>query len=282
MATDAPHRRPALMPDLERSRAVVVACDHDAVRPPEVQSTAGAVKLAEALTSPRTGPSFLPEHLTLLTSWTDPAEVVDAVRRAAEEASDVLLFHYVGTGRRHDEVVLPRRVEDEGEASPLLTAAETVRNAPAARKVLLLDCEGFGTVWDRLHRDRGGDGPSRTGDTLSVMGKSPSQYFELHGDKVPAGDNFTLALAGALDSGVDGGPELLDLPTLHNAIEAYWVQMRYYVENEYIGAPSTLGLEAGRPVALGRNVALGPDGERRGGFPAHPDVVDARERWWDE
>ncbi|MEU7466982.1 hypothetical protein AB0A94_00200 [Streptomyces sp. NPDC044984] len=277
MATNAPRRRPALLPDLERSRAVVVACDHDDVRPPEVQATADAEKLAEALTRPEIGPPFLPEHLTLLTSWKHPDEIVDAVRRAAGEASDVLFLHYTGTGRRHDDVVFPRGAGDRGERpSPLLTAIGIVRDSRAARRVLSLDCEGHGTAWGWLD-DHPGEDASRTTGTLSLMGKGPTMYFGFGDGRIPAGDSYTLALDGALRSGVADGPELLDLTTLHDAIEAHWAQLRYDVENEYIGAPPSLGLRDTAPVALATNISHGTGN----GFPARPEVVGEQNHWWD-
>ncbi|MCX4471602.1 hypothetical protein OOK41_15045 [Micromonospora sp. NBC_01655] len=277
----APQPRHALLPDLERSRAVLVACDDDAVRVPEFQPAARTAQLAEALASARTGMAFHPGSVAVVTSWQHPAEVFDAVRRAAEEASDVLLFHYAGSGLRHREFALTRTVPGSDNSIPLRAVADIVRDSPAARQVVLLDCEHFEDASSYFTRDPVPDGSS-TPHTLSLLGKQPSMYFASGDDRIPAGDEFTDTLAEALRSGVEDGPEALDLVALRNAIEGRWAQLRYYVENEYIGAPDTLNLVGGRDVALGVNVAFGPDGDRgRRPFYLDAGVVDLMERWWD-
>lgn len=271
---DAPRERPALLPDLERSRAVLVACDNDAVVVPERQSAARAAQLARALVSPAAGPAFRPGNVTVITSWRRPAEVLDAVRRAAGEAEDVLLFHYVGSGPRHKGFAL-------GGAAPLRAAADLVRRSTAARRVVLLDCEDLDTASGlfTLGTEAGGSGMP---GALSLVGKEPTLYFPAGDALVPAGDEFTDTLAEALRSGITDGPELLDLVTLRNAVEGRWAEIGYQVENEYVSAPDRLRLLGGRDVALGRNIAFGPDGDR-GRRPFHLDagVVDLMERWWD-
>ncbi|MBT2470569.1 hypothetical protein J7E97_22540 [Streptomyces sp. ISL-66] len=281
MATDAPQQRPALLPDLERSRAVLVACDDDAVRVRESQPAARAAQLAETLISPAIGMAFRPENVTVVTSWQHPAEVFDAVRRAAEEASDVLLFHYVGSGSHHREFVLPRAVPGSEGLAPLRTVADLVRRSPAARRVVLLDCEDFEATSCCFTRDPrpGGAG---TSSALSLVGKAPSLYFSSGDDMIPAGDEFTGTLAEALRSGVTDGPEVLDLVTLRNAVEGRWAQLGYWVENEHVAVPDTLSLVGGHDVALGKNIAFGPDGDRsRHPFHLDAGVVDLVERWWD-
>ena len=281
MTTDVPQQRPALLPDLERSRAVLIACDDDVIRVPESQPAARSAQLAQTLVSPGLGRAFHSESVTVVTSWQHPAEVFDAVRRAAEEASDVLLFHYVGSGARHREFALTRAVPGSASPAPLHVVADIVRESPAARRVVLLDCEDFETASGYFTRDPGPGGPG-TSRTQSLVGKSPYMYFRSGDDMIPAGDEFTDTLAQALRSGVTDGPELLDLVTLRNAVEGRWAELRYYVENEYIGAPDTLRLIGGQDVALGRNVAFGPDGDRsRHPFHLDAGVVDLVERWWD-
>ncbi|MFG2988011.1 hypothetical protein ACGFZK_01635 [Streptomyces sp. NPDC048257] len=272
MATDAPQQRPGLLPDLVRSRAVLVACDDDAVRVPEYQPAARAAKLAAALVAHDSGMPFKPEHVRAVMSWQQPAEVLDAVRRAAEEASDVLLFHYVGTGRRHREFAVTRDVPGPAGSAPLRAVADIVRASRASRRLVLLDCDDFEAVSDYFTSD----------PLVSLAGKSSSMYFRAGDDLIPAGDEFTETLADALRSGITDGPELLDLATLRDAVEGRWALLRYHVENEYIGAPDTLHLTGGQDLALGTNLAFGPGGghSRR---PFHRDAaaVDLAERWWD-
>ncbi|MFF5808995.1 hypothetical protein [Streptomyces sp. NPDC012746] len=281
MATDAPQQRHALLPDLARSRAVLVACDNDAVRVPELQPSARTARLAQALTSPDAAGAFHPDAVMVVTAHRHPAEVLDAVRRAAEEASDVLLLHYVGSGPRHREFALPSADPRSEGTAPLRTVADIVLESRAARRVVLLDCEDFETA-SGLFAGSPSPGGAEAAGGLCLMGKPPSLYFGSGDEAIPAGDEFTATLAEALRSGVADGPEVLDVVTLRNAVEGRWAQLGYGVENEYVTAPDTLSLVGGHDVALGGNIAFGPEGDRsRGPFHLDAGVVDLVERWWD-
>jgi hypothetical protein len=257
MTASATQPRHVLLPDLERSRAVQVACDDAAVRVPTCKPAARAAKLAETLVSAEIGVAFHPTSVAVVGSWQHPDEVLHAVRRAAAEASDVLLFYYAGTGLRHKEFALTGPVPGSGGPAPLRTVANIVRASPAAHQAILLDCEYLDSAWGYFIRDPTPVG-SGTSHTLSLLGKKPILYFTFGGDRIPAGDEFTGTLAEALRSCVQNGPEVLDLVTLHNAIEGRWAQQRYYVEDEHMQGPETLNLDGGHDVALGINVAFGP------------------------
>jgi hypothetical protein len=270
--TRAPASRHPLLPDLERSGAVLVACDDDAVRAPESQPSARAARLAEALVSPATGMAFHPARVAVVASWRR-TEVLDAVRSVAADASDVLLFLYVGSGRRHEGFALAGPNPGVRSQAPLREVADVVRNSPAARRVVVLDCEHLATASGYFVRDATPDAAWMT----SLLGKEPTMYFGSGDDRVPAGDELTRTLAEALWSGVADGPPLLRPSTLRSAVEARWAQLRYYVENEYIGAPDTLTLVGGDDVALGVNVAHGNPGT--GGFPRDPAAAHEAESW---
>jgi hypothetical protein len=73
-------------------------------------------------------------------------------------------------------------------------------------------------------------------------------------------DRFARTLVQGLVHGVEDGPALLDVDTLVRAIDARFVQTRYYIEDEWIGAPAELTVVTGiRPApdtALGLNPAV--------------------------
>lgn len=267
-----PGRHP-LLPDLERSAAVLVACDDDVVRAERSQPSARLTELARALVSPETGMAFDPARVVVVPSWRRPAEVLAAVRTAADAASDVLLFAYVGSGRRHEAFALAGPNPGARSQAPLREAADLVRSSPAARRVLLLECEDLLPV----ARYFAGDGTPTAAWTASLLGKEPRIHLGPGNVRIPTGDDLTSTLAEALWSGVADGPELLDLVTLRSAVQGRWTQLRYYVEDEYIGAPDRLTHVDGDRVALGVNVAHGNPGAT--GLPRNPAAAHALESW---
>ncbi|MCZ0985013.1 hypothetical protein [Streptomyces diastatochromogenes] len=204
---------------------------------------------------------------TLLLGPERPADVLDALRHAAEAASDVLLFWYAGCGfTREGGLVFgvmdtdPRHPADTGVA--LDAVAEIMSTSQAGRPAVILDCDHAAIATTRF---------TGTAPAPSLMGAETSSFR-------PMADPFTETLVDGLTDGVQEGPEALDLVTLHNAIEAAYTRTRYYVENEYIGGPSHVLLRGGRELALGINPAFGLP-NRSGALPPHPDVVDAQESW---
>ena len=93
-----------------------------------------------------------------------------------------------------------------------------------------------------------------------------------------SGDRFAQTPLQGLQQGVEEGPEVLDLVTLKDGIEAGYAELRYRVEDECIGGPSALTVHRGREVALGVNRAHGAAGSRAA-LPPNPAVVHAREGW---
>lgn len=264
----APWEQPrhALLPDRGRSRAVLVGSSAGLrhwlyLREPEE----AARSLALALTSSGPDGAFDPKSTTLLLAPERPADVLDAVRHAAEEASDVLLFCYAGHSFRHDEELTfgvmdtdRRRLTDTSVG--LDAVAEIMSTSQATRPVVILDCD---------HADMEGARFTGTAPAPSLFAACQSSFW-------PTPDPFIKTLVAGLRAGVQDGPEVLDLVTLQNAIEADYARTRYYVENEYIGAPSRLLLQGGRELALGINPAFG-DPNSPGTLPFNSAVVDEQE-----
>ncbi|MFD8948217.1 hypothetical protein ACFV0B_05100 [Streptomyces xanthophaeus] len=258
--------RHPLLPDRLRSCAVFVGSDDGLDRWPGLRSpqeAAGA--LARVLTSLSRGAAFHREGTTLLLGPRRPAEVLDALRDAAAQASDVLLFFYAGAGYPLERGLAlgvagtdPRR--PAGTGVDLDEVAAVMRASTAARRAVVLDCAYAGLATSRCT----GAAPAP-----SLLAAGSSSFS-------PMTDPFTETLVEGLTGGVQDGPEVLDLPTLRHAVEAAYARTRYYVENEFIGGPSHVLLQGGGELALGVNPAFGvPD--RPGALPARPDVVDAQE-----
>jgi hypothetical protein len=232
MTAPAARPRHALLPDLERSRAVLVRC-HDDSSVFGSKQAALRDEIAERLVS-GPGRAFDQASTETLANGEDPAEVIDAVRRAAEAASDVLLLYYAGSGERHKEFFFGR--EGPGPKRPadplggLQTVADILRDSRAARLVVLLDCDYVFTAVSLFAR------MTLPGEfrSLSLLATHEPKYWS---DGGRFGDEFTSTLVEGLSDGVEDGPEALDLVTLRNAIEASFTEIRYYIENEYVDAP---------------------------------------------
>ena len=230
--------RSPLLPDLERSRAVLIACDDPAVRVPESQPTVRTKELAGALVAPHLGPAFSARHLTLVTSWTSPQELVDVVGPPLAEASDVVLFHYRGTGAVHRRLLDPT----------LLEIGRLVRESAATRHVVLLDCEDNAHILRSCRRDLA-PGDRRT-DSIAMHGVLP--VVEGH-EPDSRGDEFTDTLVDVLHSGVRGRRAVLSLLDLCDA-----------VENEWIAGASSVSVSDEHQAALSINLAHGPAAVRKG------------------
>ncbi len=265
MTTEVELRRSGLLPNPFGSRAVLIGCDEPTFRQTRTQPTTGVAALGEALIAAASGMAFHPSTVAVISRQNSPAEVYPAVVRAAREASDVLLVHYAGADR----------------PSLLKRIAEVVWASKAARRVVLLDSPHAHSALDWFAHDPrpDGEGPSYA---LTVLGSSPV-YMRWAERWDPAFDQLTPTLAEALQRGVDDAPKVLDLATLHDAVEGEWTQLRYRVEDEHMPGVSRLVLIGGEHVALGLNIAAGP-GTRNELGPMSRDAraVHLAEGMWDE
>ncbi|KXK60392.1 hypothetical protein AWW66_19090 [Micromonospora rosaria] len=204
--------------------------------------------------------------------------MIDAVCRAAATATDTLLFSYAATGPEHGETPegAEQWTEDPGSRRSVLSrVADLMRDSAATRLVVLLDC-GSAQVAARHFTRPDTPAGHRHGAQLSLLGAGRVMLF---GSEI---DPFTSTLTGALQAGVDGGPEALNLAALGNAVQAKFTELRYHVENEYIPGAKPLLLHGGYEVALGINRAFPPDDRDvalryppryPGAFFPHPDAV---------
>ncbi|HEX4815443.1 MAG TPA: hypothetical protein VFV66_22085 [Nonomuraea sp.] len=229
--------RHSLLPDLQHSRAVLVGCgDYAPGSPGSWRPEEMARDLAGALTSPDAGMAFDAAHTCVLVNPERPAEVFDAVRLAAGEASDTLLFYYAGTGSRHQGFNAAGAAGLDG----LEVVAGLLGTSRAERSVVILD--GAGVYWFKE--------------------LTPTSFI-LAGSSFGSGDQlvpFTPTLVHALWHGVLDGPQLLDLVTLRYAIEASFYEARYFIEDHWVLGPASLTVRHPhrfRMVALGINPSFG-------------------------
>ncbi|MFD7004346.1 hypothetical protein ACFWA5_51195 [Streptomyces mirabilis] len=256
--------RHTLLPDREHSRAVLVASDVSVRQPlfyrhPEDLTA----QLAEVLTAPGPDGALHPESTALVSAPEHPGDVIDALRQAAEAASDVLLFYYAGSTFSHEGKLFFRVMGTDPQRPDtgvgLDAIAEIMNTGRAARPVVILDSDDACLVASRF---------AETVSDLSLIAGSQSSFW-------PMSDPFTETLLTGLTSGVQDGPQALDLVTLRHAIEADYTRTTYLVENEYVGPPGHVVVRGGRELALGVNPAFGQI--RRGALPSHPDVVHEQE-----
>ncbi|MGY0059009.1 caspase, EACC1-associated type [Streptomyces sp. LZ34] len=212
-----------VLPDAATSRAVLIGTGrYDHMEPlPAVANNLRA--LAAALCSPHSW-GLAPEHCTVIEDPQAAVEVLDAVRAAAEEATDTLLVYFAGhclVEPRRGELVLGltgslRQRSYTG--LPYGTLRDLVHDGRANRRVMLLDCclsaetpgfvDGIEAVVDRAEIEG-----------ACLLASVPDNSFALH---PPGGPHtaFTGELLRLLNEGVPGGPELLDLDTVYAQVYA--------------------------------------------------------------
>ncbi|MDX3226098.1 caspase, EACC1-associated type [Streptomyces sp. ME19-01-6] len=241
-----------VLPAAAASRAVLIGTsryDH-LEQLPQVQRNLRA--LAAALCAPHSW-GLAPEHCTVIEDPEAAVEVLDAVRAAAEEATDTLLVYFAGHGLvepRRGELVLSlagslRQRSYTG--LPYGTLRDVMSDGRANRRVVLLDCclsgetpgfvDGIEAVVDRA-----------AVDDACLLAAVPDSSFAL---APPGGPHtaFTGELLRLLNEGVPGGPRLLDLDTVYGQVyAAMGAQGRPLPHKRDRG-----GIAGG--IALGRNTA---------------------------
>ena len=237
--------RHSLLPDLQRSWAVLVGCGDGVTRTHESGPEEMTTELAGALTGRGDTAAFRAAHTRVLLSPSEPAEVLDAVRSAAALATDTLLFYFAGRTSPYRPVpgeppVGPNLAD--GIVGCLPEVAEIIGSSRALRSVVVLD--GVGHSVFREH----------TPTSFILAGSS---FGPPGGDQLCA---FTPTLVSGLRTGVRDGPEMLDLLTLTVAVEAYFHETRYCIEDHWVVGPARLTVRHPfkfRMVALGANSTEG-------------------------
>jgi hypothetical protein len=215
------------LPDPATSRAVLVGVSRYSRMAADRQLPAvenNLRRLAALLSDPRIW--GLPEiHCRVLHQPDDADTVIEALREAAEQAEDTLLFYYAGHGLTDPLVddsglylALPRAHEPGGTHLALHynQVRAKLRLAPAVRRVVVLDCCWSGRA---LGAAMGGADFAAAAqiESTAVLTASAATAQAL----APVGEDltaFTGALTDLLDGGVPDGPALLDVVTLYRLL----------------------------------------------------------------
>jgi hypothetical protein len=255
--------RSARLPDLDRSRAVLVGHGGGASRPVRVPGPGELARdLAGALSSPGGGRAFRDARIEVLGPERSRAEVLDAVRRAAGEATDVLLFYYAGCGGPHEDFL------HGGQTSGMAAVADLMSGSRAVRPVVILDCvdEYEARKWF-IRKSM-----SWSTDVFKIFSllAPPGSTFD-------SPDPFTATLIEGLTAGVEDGPEGLDVITLAQAITVSNFMGRE--PDNPIFEPYEVYVTGGKRLILGMNPAFGgqPAGAQRS-----PGLASYATPWWEE
>lgn len=248
----------AILPDPATTRAVLIGTSRYAhlEQIPAVADNLSA--LAAALSAPHSW-GLAPEHCTVIADPATAVEVLDAVRTAAEEATDTLLVYFAGHG-----LVEPRRGElflgltgsvphRSYTGLPYGTLRDVVLEGRSGRQVMLLDCCFSGRVLGSMNAP----GTDAMIDQVEVEGtyllaSVPDTSFAL----APPGEPhtaFTGELLRLLRDGAPGGPELLDLDTVY-------AQVYTALRAKGRPLPQKRDRNTAGGLALARNVAWTPPG----------------------
>ncbi|MEU8870265.1 ABC transporter substrate-binding protein [Streptomyces javensis] len=248
----------AVLPDPAASRAVLIGTSRYAhlEQIPAVANNLSA--LAAALCAPGSW-ALAPEHCTVIEDPGTAVEVLEAVRTAAEEATDTLLVYFAGHG-----LVEPRRGElflgltgsmqhRSYTGLPYGTLRDVVLDGRAGRQVMLLDCCFSGRVLGFMSAASA----EAVIDQVEIEGtyllaSVPDTSFAL----APPGEThtaFTGELLRLLREGVPGGPELLDLDTVYAQVYAA-------LRAKGRPLPQKRDRNTAGGLALARNAAWAPPG----------------------
>ncbi|GAB4000138.1 hypothetical protein GCM10029992_31130 [Glycomyces albus] len=250
------------LPDPSRSAAVLIGVhDHaDATIPSYPEVGASAERLAELCRDPLL--LGLPEERCVAVTGTGATKqaVEEAIENAAAHAEDLLLVYYGGHGLRiaaeqklllstSGSRVAPRqRWLGFGALKEMVDPAAT----RAKRVVVILDCCYSGQAKTSGLRD---NTESVTGDRMSVLWTATSATERGWIDEGASYTNFAAALIGAIESGIDSGPELLSPAAIHERLIASWSHDLHRPDLLTTGN-STLALfrnRQGRPAASRRD-----------------------------
>ncbi|MEU7554108.1 caspase family protein [Streptomyces sp. NPDC044571] len=168
----------------------------------------------------------LPEqHCTTVLDPQHPAELLDPVNRAGEEAADTLLVYFAGHGMRDAETAdLYLALQGSREHVGYTAVAyqhlrSALRDSGARRKVVVLDCCFSGRAARTLAGPPEALAAQAAVEGAYVLTASPRDRVAL----APDGERhtaFTGELLRILRDGIHDGPELIDLDTLCRTMES--------------------------------------------------------------
>ncbi|MER6995798.1 caspase family protein [Streptomyces sp. NPDC000410] len=211
------------LPDPSASRAVLIGTASYRHLPPLPAVEANVVDLAAELCD-GTVWGLPVQHCTVLTDPQYPAEMLDAVHQAGEEATDTLVVYYAGHGMRDaDSADLYLALGDSRDNVGYTAVAyqhlrSALRASRARRKIVVLDCCFSGRAARTLAGADDVLAAQAAVDGAYVLTASPGDRLAL----APDGERYTAftgELLNVLRYGVQDGPELIDLETLYGVLD---------------------------------------------------------------
>ena len=245
------------LPDPERSRVVLIgASSYEDEKLPDLPAVRRGIEdLKTVLTDPVYG--VVPDsYCDVLEDEGDIRLIGRRLRRAANQAQDLLLVYFAGhgltAGRRHELYLGLRETEwEEPEFSALEydKLRDAVLKSPAATKVIILDCCFSGRAFGDTMADPTTELIGQVevdGSCVLASAHRDQVSLILQGEDHPA---FTGRLLRLLHDGVPDGPELL-------TIDAIYQQLRVTMRAEGLPQPHRRGTDNASLLALTRNRAF--------------------------
>ncbi|WP_405652774.1 caspase domain-containing protein [Streptomyces sp. NBC_00019] len=179
--------------------------------------------LAGVLTDPELS-SFTSEHVRLVDDPATPADIMQPLKQAAEDAEDILLVYYSGHGQLSGEnselhlTLTGSEPEAPWSSLPFSYVADIIKQSGASTKVVVLDCCYSG----RAHSDLMSDPSQLVKDQLAVEGLYCLTSAPKHRrSKAPDGDTysaFTDYLLDTLKSGIPTAGPLLRMTDIYGDV----------------------------------------------------------------
>ncbi|MFE7810751.1 caspase domain-containing protein [Streptomyces sp. NPDC057433] len=179
--------------------------------------------LAGVLTDPELS-SFTSEHVRLVDDPATPADIMQPLKQAAEDAEDILLVYYSGHGQLSGEnselhlTLTGSEPEAPWSSLPFSYVADIIKQSAASTKIVVLDCCYSG----RAHSDLMSDPSQLVKDQLAVEGLYCLTSAPKHRpSKAPDGDTysaFTHYLLDTLTGGIPTAGPLLRMADIYGDV----------------------------------------------------------------
>ncbi|MEV5560727.1 caspase family protein [Nonomuraea wenchangensis] len=212
------------VPDPALSRVVLIGTAHYDFLPALASVEDNLLSLADVLTAEEVW-GLPADHVTIVADPVTSADMLDPVVRAADEATDTMVFYYAGHGLtepRRGELHLALVGSDSQRPYTAVSYAhvrDALLGSRAARRIVVLDCchsgRALGTMADPVTAaidEAGAEGTYVLAATAENQ-KALAPVGEPH-------TAFTAELLSIFQNGIQGRGPLLDLDTIYNHVRA--------------------------------------------------------------